>query len=192
MLKKYSNVIFAILLIIMVITAMIFSGYKYIPEVYTGTIYSVALYLILKGILQKTNDKRIVIKTKKFNWIFMIGWVALGILKMIYKIPVDSKLLFGFFSEPASQGIGFMLLGIALFQRNIIIDDSGIRINDVFTSLIKFSDLTAFNLTNMTLLISNKDFSYNFKIFMLTDDRIDLVNKKIAEKCTLPDMRQNL
>jgi hypothetical protein len=170
-----------------VITAIISWDHKYIPEIFTVTIYSITLYLFLRGILQKTNDRRIVIKTKKFNWIPMVIWVAMGIEKLIFKSHFHESLVFGFISESTSQGIGFILLGIASFQKNIIIDNDGIRISDWFTSLIKYSELTEIKLTHSNLSISNEDFSYHYKIFSVSDSLIELVNRKIEEKCTLPN-----
>ena len=90
-------------------------------------------------------------------------------------------------TESVSQGVGFILLGIASFQRNVIINDDGVKINYWFTSLIKYSDLTEIQLNKDHLLISDKQFSYKYKIFKLSENDIELITKKIEEKCTLPN-----
>lgn len=118
----------------------------------------------------------------------MIALVGLGVFKILSKNHFDATLIFGFLSESTAQGIGFILCGIASFPRNILIDDNGIKINDLFTSFIKYSDLTEVKLTNAELFISNKDFSYQYRIFKLSDDVVHHVKSKIEEKYTLPNI----
>ena len=187
MIKKYSILFLWILIIIVMIISLIFWDYKFVPEFFVSLMYTIAIFYFLNNLFQKTNNKRIVIKTKKFNWIPMIVWIALGVFGIVRKNHFDSKLIFGFLPESASQGIGFILMGIASFQRNIIVDSNGIRMNDWFKSLIKYNDLTEFNLTSNSLIVSDQSFSYRHKIFKLSADKIDLINKRIGEKCTLPN-----
>ena len=187
MIKKYSILFLWILIIIVMIISLIFWDYKFVPEFFVSLMYTIAIFYFLNNLFQKTNNKRIVIKTKKFNWIPMIVWIALGVFGIVRKNHFDSKLIFRFLPESASQGIGFILMGIASFQRNIIVDSNGIRMNDWFKSLIKYNDLTEFNLTSNSLIVSDQSFSYRHKIFKLSADKIDLINKRIGEKCTLPN-----
>lgn len=183
MAKKYSKLILIILWIILAVIVTIYWEHKFIPEILTCIAYCIPLYLFLRSVLQKTNDKRIVIKTKKFNWIPMIGWMILGTVKIVSKTHPYETLIFGSITESGSQGIGFILMGIASFPRNIIIDHDGIKINDWLTALIKYDDLTEIKLTHENLSVSNKSFSYYYKIFKASDSTIEQVNRKIEEKC---------
>lgn len=189
MVVKYSNLILVILFLIVMVISFIFWDYKLVPEFFVILLYSMAVFHFLKVLFQKTNNKRIIVKTKKFNWIPMIIWIALGVFKIVHKNYFDSELIFGFLPESTSQGIGFILIGMASFQRNIIIDDNGIRINNWLTSMIKYNDLTEFNLTSSSLMICDKSLSYRYRIFKLSIDEISLINKKMEENVITPSRK---
>jgi hypothetical protein len=187
MIRKYLTEIILGIYLILVVVLIVYWEYKFIPEIFTILIYSLTIAFFLSTLLEKTNNKKIVIRTKKFNWITMLLAISFGLIKIFDKNHSFSNLIFGLITESVSQGIGYILLGLASFQRNVIINDDGIKINLWFTSRIKYCDLKDIKLTNNHLTISDKLHSYSFWIFKLSDNEVDIINKKIKEKCTLPN-----
>jgi hypothetical protein len=187
--KRYLSYIYKILVVIVVIYILEFWNYKYKSEIFIFTISAISIFQIVKSFLQKSNNKKIVIKTKEVDWIIVMFFCGIGLFKMLVKNDSDIGFLFGIIPKSIAEGSVLFLLAIATYQRNIIINDKGFRLFDWRTTdEIKFEDINNFKLTNDTIDIKVNNTIYSYRIFKLSNDTIDNINKIINTKCKMTNI----
>ncbi|UKM66606.1 hypothetical protein GSB9_03196 [Flavobacteriaceae bacterium GSB9] len=144
--------------------------------------YGVLLYTFYVSRFQSPILKnKIILRLKKYNWIYLILWSIIGLLRIHdgYTDSDTEELLFGFIKEDYAYGFGFILLGFIFLTRTIIIDKKGIRLNDSFKTRFDFSHLDSIVINNHSIELQTLIEEHIYKIQELTDQEIIEINNKI-------------
>jgi hypothetical protein len=102
-------------------------------------------------------------------------------LFLLFWSSAINPLAFSVIPVKTIMGILLIALSILILPKNIIINKYGIYVNEMLTQKIDYIELDGFVLSENTVTVSNKDFSYHYKIYPLTSDEIYLINTRINE-----------
>ncbi len=144
--------------------------------------YGFIIYSFITDRFQRPVLKnKIILRTKEYNWFYLIFWTFFGLLKIRdgYTNSVHHELLFGFLKEDYAQGFGFILLSVVFLKKNIRIDEKGIRFQKPSRDQIDFSEVESVHIQQESIEIRTDSEAYTYKIRKLTEKEIAEIYNKI-------------
>jgi hypothetical protein len=137
--------------------------------------------IIISWFKNPISKKSVRIRLKNYNWIAIIGFSILGVLRIAQGIkdnyPEDK--LFGIIDQDYVSGFSFFLLGIYFLHGKVLIDKNGIKLNDWVNTKIDFTSLQEFSLTSNSIRLKTDTDEFQFSTFRLLDGEVQEINNRV-------------